>query len=96
MSYDEKNPKKAEFAYQVQRQKSGSRKEQVLHEIEVASERVNDKISTLYWSYIAQEMNHIKKEFTTILGKETEFLKCHVCLLQARIRNVGGADTKTK
>lgn len=74
MSYDEQNPKKAEFAYQVQRQKTGLRKEQVLHEIEVASDRVNDKISTLYWSYIAQEMNHIKKEFTSILGKETEFL----------------------
>lgn len=74
MSYDEQNPKKAEFAYQVQRQKAGLRKEQVLHEIEVATDRVNDKISTLYWSYIAQEMNHIKKEFTSILGKETEFL----------------------
>ncbi|MER2076658.1 type VII secretion protein EsaA [Psychrobacillus psychrotolerans] len=74
MSYDEQNPKKAEFAYQVQRQKTGLRKEQVLHEIEVATDRVNDKISTLYWSYIAQEMNHIKKEFTSILGKETEFL----------------------
>lgn len=74
MSYDEQNPKKAEFAYQVQRQKTGLRKEQVLHEIEVATDRVNDKISTLYWSYIAEEMNHIKKEFTSILGKETEFL----------------------
>lgn len=74
MSYDEQNPKKAEFAYQVQRQKTGLRKDQVLHEIEVATDRVNDKISTLYWSYIAQEMNHIKKEFTSILGKETEFL----------------------
>lgn len=74
MSYDEQNPKKAEFAYQVQRQKTGLRKEQVLHEIEVATDRVNDKISTLYWSYIAQEMSHIKKEFTSILGKETEFL----------------------
>lgn len=74
MSYDEQNPKKAEFTYQVQRQKTGLRKEQVLHEIEIATDRVNDKISTLYWSYIAQEMNHIKKEFTSILGKETEFL----------------------
>lgn len=74
MSYDEQNPQKAEFAYQVQRQKTGLRKEHVLHEIEVATDRVNDKISTLYWSYIAQEMNHIKKEFTSILGKETEFL----------------------
>ncbi|TQR21289.1 type VII secretion protein EsaA [Psychrobacillus vulpis] len=74
MSYDQQNPKKAEFSYQVQRQKTGLRKEKVLHEIETATNRVNEKISTLYWSYVAQEMNHIKKEFTNILGKETDFL----------------------
>ena len=50
------------------------RKEKVLHEIETATNRVNQKISTLYWSYVALEMDHIKKEFTTILEKETEFL----------------------
>lgn len=74
MSYDEQNPEKAEFSYQVQRQKSGLRKEKVLHEIESATNRVNQKIATLYWSYISLEMDHIKKEFTTILEKETEFL----------------------
>lgn len=74
MSYDQRNPKKAEFAYQVQRQKTGLRKERVLNEIQTATNRVNDKVSTLYWSYIAQEMNHIKKEFANILGKETDFL----------------------
>lgn len=74
MSYNQQNPKKAEFSYQVQRQKTGVRKEKVLYEIESATNRVNEKISTLYWSYVAQEMNHIKKEFKNILGKETEFL----------------------
>lgn len=74
MSYDEANPKKAEFSYQVQDQKTGTRKDKVMDEVKEASNRVNDKISTLYWSYVAQEMNHIKKEFTNIIGKETEFL----------------------
>jgi putative membrane protein len=74
MSYDERNPQKAEFSYQVQRQKSGERKEQVLDEIEKSTNRVNQRISTLYWSYVALEMDHIKKEFTNILEKETEFL----------------------
>ncbi|MDI2587507.1 type VII secretion protein EsaA [Psychrobacillus sp. NEAU-3TGS] len=74
MSYDQQNPKKATFSYQVQRQKTGIKKERVLNEIELATNRVNDKVSTLYWTYIAQEMNHIKKEFANILGKETEFL----------------------
>ena len=74
MSYDEQNPEKAEFSYQVQRQGNGSRKEKVLDEIETATNRVNQKISTLYWSYVALEMDHIKNEFTNILEKETEFL----------------------
>lgn len=74
MTYDQQNPKKAEFSYQVQRQKNGSQKEKALREIDKATNRVNEKISTLYWSYVALEMDHIKKEFTNILDKETEFL----------------------
>lgn len=74
MSYDEQSPEKAEFTYQVQRQKDGLQKERVLREIDEASNRVNEKISTLYWSYVANEMDHIKKEFDKILTKETEFL----------------------
>ncbi|MFS0576295.1 type VII secretion protein EsaA [Sporosarcina sp. 179-K 3D1 HS] len=74
MSYDQQNPQKAEFSYQVQRQKDGAQKEKVLNEIKEATNRVNDKISTLYWSYVALEMDHIKKEFDNILTKETEFL----------------------
>ncbi len=74
MSYDQQNPQKAEFAYQVSRQKTGASKEKVLREIDLATNRVNSKVSTLYWSYVAQEMDHIKKEFHNILGTETEFL----------------------
>lgn len=74
MSYDQQNPEKAEFSYKVHSQKAGLRKERVLHEIESATSRVNEKVSTLYWTYVAQEMDHIKKEFANILGKETEFL----------------------
>ncbi|WP_342514983.1 type VII secretion protein EsaA [Sporosarcina sp. FSL K6-1522] len=74
MSYDQENPEKAEFTYEVQRQKDSSKKEKVLHEIEAATSRVNQKISTLYWSYVALEMDHIKNEFINILEKETEFL----------------------
>ena len=43
MSYDQQNPEKAEFSYQVQRQKTGSKKEKVLNEIETATNRVNQK-----------------------------------------------------
>ncbi|SIT70685.1 type VII secretion protein EsaA [Edaphobacillus lindanitolerans] len=74
LSYDEKNPEKAEFTFSVQQQKSGTSKEKVLKEIERATDRVNTKVATLYWSYVAAEMDHVKKEFNTILEKESEFL----------------------
>lgn len=82
LSYDQQNPKKAEFAYQVQRQKTGSRKEKVLNEIQQATNRVNEKIATLYWSYVAQEMHHIKKEFKQIVGAETDFLEAMITYYQ--------------
>ncbi|EMR07764.1 type VII secretion protein EsaA [Bhargavaea cecembensis DSE10] len=78
MSYDEANPEKAEFSYQVQSQKSGNMKETIIEEIDRATDRVNSRIATLYWSYVASEMDHIKKEFNAILDKESEFLDAMV------------------
>ncbi|WP_213422104.1 type VII secretion protein EsaA [Bhargavaea massiliensis] len=78
MSYDEQNPQKAEFNYTIQQQKNADSKQNVLKEIERATERVNSKISTMYWSYVAIEMDHIKKEFSSILDKESEFLDAMV------------------
>ena len=96
MSYDQQNPEKAEFSYQVQRQKSGLRKEKVLYEIESATNRVNQKISTLYWSYVSQEMDHIKKEFTTILEKETEFLGALSAYYKPESETLAGEIEKQK
>lgn len=78
MSYDEQNPQKAEFNYTIQQQKNADSKQNVLKEIERATERVNSKISTMYWSYVAIEMDHIKKEFSSVLEKESEFLDAMV------------------
>ena len=48
MSYDESNPQKAEFTFKLDNQKAGIQKEKVLQEINIATNRVNEKISTLY------------------------------------------------
>ena len=74
MSYEEQNPQKAEFAIEVQEIKSAPAKEKLLNELTRSTERVNERLSTLYWSYVAIEMDHIKKEFATILQSEMEFL----------------------
>ncbi|MFC7363867.1 MULTISPECIES: type VII secretion protein EsaA [Bhargavaea] len=78
MSYDEQNPQKAEFNYTIQQQKNADSKKNALKEIERATDRVNGRISTMYWSYVAIEMDHIKKEFASILDKESEFLDAMV------------------
>jgi len=74
MTYEEQQPVKAEFKYNVSGQLNTANREKVLREIDKATARVNGKISTLYWSYVSQDLEEVREEFDTILQKEIEFL----------------------
>lgn len=75
MTYEEQQPVKAEFKYTVSGQLNTANREKVLREIDNASARVNGKISTLYWSYVSQDLEKVRAEFDSILQKEMEFLE---------------------
>ncbi|BDH60322.1 hypothetical protein MTP04_04520 [Lysinibacillus sp. PLM2] len=75
MTYEELQPVKAEFKYTVSGQLNTANREKVLREIENAAARVNGKISTLYWSYVSQDLEKVRQEFDNILQKEMEFLE---------------------
>ncbi|SOC44205.1 type VII secretion protein EsaA [Ureibacillus acetophenoni] len=75
MTYEEQQPVKAEFKYTVSGQLNTANREKVLREIGNASARVNGKISTLYWSYVSQDLEKVRAEFDSILQKEMEFLE---------------------
>lgn len=74
MSYEQLNPEKAEFRYTIQDQLNAVNRERVVREINAATSRVNSSISTLYWSYVAQDLEGVRTHFDTILEKEMEFL----------------------
>lgn len=74
MSYEEQQPAKSEFKYKISDQLNAMNREKILREIQKASSRVNGKISTLYWSYVSQDLQKVREQFDTILNKEMEFL----------------------
>lgn len=75
MTYEEQQPVKSEFKYTVSGQLNTANREKVLREIDNAGARVNGKISTLYWSYVSQDLEKVREEFDSILQKEMEFLE---------------------
>ncbi|RIW38942.1 type VII secretion protein EsaA [Bacillus salacetis] len=73
MTYDEERPEKSNLNYKVQAQLNAVNKEKVLLEIEKATKKVNQKMSTLYWNYVSADMENIRAEFDQILEKEQAF-----------------------
>lgn len=73
MDYENSNPAKVTFDYKLQPQLNAVNTEKVKLEIEKATKRTNQRVSSLYWSYVATDMNSVKKEFDQILQKELDF-----------------------
>ncbi|PGT91617.1 type VII secretion protein EsaA [Bacillus sp. AFS040349] len=73
MTYDENNPSKVNFDYKLQTQLNAVNQEKALLEIEQASKRVNKNLSSLYWNFIATDLNSVREEFDQILQKERDF-----------------------
>ena len=90
MTYDSMQPVRADFNYQVQSQVAGLHREKGLREIETATSRVNQRISSLYWSYVSRDMEHIRKEFDQILQKEIDFLGTMSAFYKPSSKNLAG------
>ncbi|TRZ36621.1 type VII secretion protein EsaA [Niallia circulans] len=73
MDYESTNPSKVTFDYKLQSQLNAVNTEKVKLEVEKATKRTNQRLSSLYWSYVATDMNSVKKEFDQILQKEVDF-----------------------
>ncbi|MDQ0273311.1 type VII secretion protein EsaA [Cytobacillus purgationiresistens] len=73
MTYEDLQPVKAQFGFTVQDQLNAINREKVLREIENATAKVNGKVSTLYWSYVSQDLEGVRSKFDGILEKEIDF-----------------------
>lgn len=73
LSYDKDHPKKASIQFSIQDQLNSVNKEKVQRELENAQKKMNEQMSTLYWSFVSQEIGNVREEFEHIVGKEVEF-----------------------
>lgn len=73
LSYDKDHPEKASIQFSIQDQLNAVNKEKVQRELENAQKKMNEQISTLYWSFVSQEIGNVREEFEHIVGKEVEF-----------------------
>ncbi|MGE6629926.1 type VII secretion protein EsaA [Bacillus sp. NPDC077027] len=73
LSYDKDQPEKASIEFAIQDQLNSVNKEKVQRELENAQKKMNEQMSTLYWSFVSQEIGNVREEFDKIVGKEIEF-----------------------
>lgn len=90
MTYDEERPVKTNLNYKVQTQLNAVNKEKVLLEIERATKRVNNKMSSLYWNYVSADMENIRAEFDEILQKEQAFQETMLSFYKPSSKDLAG------
>jgi len=90
MSYNEETPVKTNFEYKVQSQLNAVNKEKVLLELEKATKKVNQKISTLYWNYVSADLENIRAEFDEILQKEMAFQEAMTAFYKPSSKDLSG------
>lgn len=90
MTYDSQQPMKAQFQYTVQDQLNVINREKVLREMERATNRVNGKITTLYWTYVSQDLENVRSRFDEILQKEIEFQNAMLAFYSPSSKNLTG------
>ncbi|KIL49081.1 type VII secretion protein EsaA [Jeotgalibacillus campisalis] len=73
LNFKDSSPAKASIEFELQPQLNAKNSEQVQRELETARNKINSEMSTIYWSYIAQEIENVKLAFGDILEKEIDF-----------------------
>ncbi|MBY6087961.1 type VII secretion protein EsaA [Priestia flexa] len=90
LTYDQEKPQKATFQYKVQNQLNAVNKEKVVRELEDATAKVNNDMSSLYWSYVSQEVEKVRGQFDKILEKEIAFQNTMVAFYKPNSKNLAG------
>lgn len=76
--------------YKVQSQLNAVNKEKVVGELEDATTKVNNEMSSLYWSYVSQEVDKVRGQFDKILNKEIAFQKTMVAFYKPNSKDLAG------
>ena len=73
LSFTDDRPIESTVTYEIQPNVNAERAEKVQKEMEAAKNKINTNMSTIYWSYVSQSVDDIRKKFDGILEKEVAF-----------------------
>lgn len=73
MTFKEDEPTKAAINYVIQPNLEAKERQRVHREMANAKNKINQEMSTIYWSYVSQEIGNIREHFDTVLEKEVAF-----------------------
>lgn len=73
MTFKEESPSKASINYVIEPNLEAKESQRIHREMANAKNAINHEISTIYWSYVSQEVNNIRGQFDKILEKEISF-----------------------
>lgn len=73
MSFNQESPQSASINFVLQPNLEAKDRQRVQKEMALANNNINKDMTTIYWSYVSQEIEIIREEFDKILEREIEF-----------------------
>lgn len=73
MTFKDESPTKASINYIIQPNIEAKDRQRLHREMANAQNTINQEMSTIYWSYVSQEIDHIREQFDDVLEKEIAF-----------------------
>lgn len=90
MTFKDDRPNKAAINYVVQPNLDAKNRQRVHKEMARAKSTINKEMSTIYWSVVSQEVDHIREHFDNILEKEIAFQKAMHAFYTPTSRQLAG------
>lgn len=73
MTFKDESPSKASINYVIEPNLEAKEDQRIHREMSNAKSAINHEMSTIYWSYVSQEVDNIRGQFDKILEKEISF-----------------------
>ncbi|MFY4773663.1 type VII secretion protein EsaA [Metabacillus sp. RGM 3146] len=95
-TYKDTQPEQAEIEYHIQDNLNAVNREKVLRKIEEANKKMNNTVSTLYWSFVSQKVDKVRNNFKQILDKEIKFKDTMYTFYQPGSKDLAGELNEQK
>lgn len=73
MTFKDESPSKASINYVIEPNLEAKERQRIHREMANAKSAINHEMSTIYWGYVSEEIDNIRKQFDKILEKEISF-----------------------